>query len=235
LLHFGFARPYKTSKDIADSLSFTADLFASAGRNGIPSIINISSQSVYGQGTKPPWKEGTGLSPESTYAAAKYTSELLLKSVKNNNHINITSLRLAGLAGGQKGLVPIDLLSKFVQQALRGDPIEIRGQHRFERLDVRDAVDGIIKLLSIPSNNWKEVYNLGRGETFSIDELAREIINQVVIKKECKPPQVIVKNIEKSLIFGMDSNAFYQDTNWKPRYSLGETIQSLIEYFDHNQ
>lgn len=222
LLHFGFARPYRTNKEIADSLSFTGDLFRYAGMNGVSSIINISSQSVYGQSTAPPWKEDTCVSPETPYAAAKYSSELMLKSVREiNNQISITSLRLAALAGGQNGLVPIDVVSKFVQQALQGEPIEIRGQHRFERLDIRDAVDGIIKLLSVPSINLKEVYNFGSGDIFSIDELARRvIIERVSITKKSKPSQLIVKNIDKSLNFGMDSKAFYQITNWKPKYSL---------------
>ena len=34
------------------------------------------------------------------------------------------------------------------------------------------------------------------------------------------------------LNFGMDSSAFFQATHWKPKYSLSETIQSLIEYLD---
>ncbi len=233
LLHFGFARPHRTWKEIADSLAFTEDLFRYAGMNGIPAIINISSQSVYGQGSELPWTEETPVSPETPYATAKYSTELMLKSVKEiNNQINITSLRLAGLAGGQKGLVPVDLVSKFVQQALQGEPLEIHGEHTFERLDVRDAVGGIIKLLSIPSSKWKEIYNLGRGDSFSIDKLVREVIQQVSKTKKSKPSQVIVKYIDKSLTFGMDSKAFYQVTNWKPKYSLPDTIQSLIEYFE---
>ena len=236
LIHCGFARPYRSSQEIADSLAFTEDLFHYVGKNAVHSIINISSQSVYGQAADPPWKEDTPVSPESPYAAAKFASELMLQSEKRlNPHINITSLRLAGLTGGQIGLVPIDLISRFVQQALDGSPIEIRGRHRFERLDVRDAVGAINKLLLVPAKQWKEVYNLGQGETFSIEELAREVIKQVSLVNTKGQSPLVENLVDDSLNFGMDSSAFYHDTGWNPRYTLSESIQSLINHFDEGR
>ncbi len=155
LLHFGFARPHCGNDQIADSLSFTSDLFRVVGMHHVPEMINISSQSVYGQGTPPPWNENTPVFPSTPYASAKYATELMLQTEKKlNNHINITSLRLASLTGGQSGLQPIDIVSKFVMQALQDQPIELFGQHILERLDVRDAVDGLINLLSVPSRTW---------------------------------------------------------------------------------
>lgn len=236
LLHAGFARPYRTPEAIADSLSFTERLFRYAGMNGVPALINISSQSVYGQASPPPWKEDAPVAPESPYAAAKYASECMLRSQKKAHpHLNVTSLRLAGLAGGQSGLVPVDLVARFVQQALNGEAIEIRGQHTFERLDVRDAVDGVINFLSVPASQWKEVYNLGKGEAFSIETLAREVVDQVHQVKGVEPSPIIVKDEDKSLHFGMDSSLFYQATGWRPKYTLGDTIRSLIDYFEDEE
>jgi nucleoside-diphosphate-sugar epimerase len=233
LLHFGFARPHCGNDQIADSLTFTNELFRYAGTYHVPEIINISSQSVYGQGTIPPWKENTTVFPSTPYASAKYATELMLESEKKlNNHIHITSIRLASLTGGQSGLQLIDIVAKFVVQALEGKPIEIDGQHILERLDVRDAVDGLVKLFSLPSGTWKPVYNLGRGETFSVDELAEKVIEQVRLVKGETASCIIKKEGNKNSNFGMDSSAFFQATHWKPKYSLSETIQSLIEYLD---
>jgi nucleoside-diphosphate-sugar epimerase len=233
LLHFGFARPHCGNDQIADSLSFTSDLFRYAGMHHVPEIINISSQSVYGQGTTPPWNEDTPVFPSTPYASAKYATELMLQSEKKlNNHINITSIRLASLTGGQSGLQLIDIVAKFVRQVLDGKPIELYGQHILERLDVRDAVDGIVQFLSVPSSTWKPVYNLGRGETFSIDELAEKVIEQVRLAKGKTASRIIKKEGNKNSNFGMDSSAFFEATHWEPKYSLDETIQSLIEYLD---
>ena len=83
LLHFGFARPHCSNDQIADSLAFTNDLFRYAGMHHVPEIINISSQSVYGQETTPPWNENTPVSPSIPYATAKYATELMLESEKS--------------------------------------------------------------------------------------------------------------------------------------------------------
>lgn len=233
LIHCGFARPYRSKFEIADSMNFTGTLFSNAGQYEIPAIINLSSQSVYGQLSDPPWGENSQIAPESPYAIAKYATELMLQNQKRlHPQINVSSLRLAGLTGGQKGLVGDDLVSKFVNQAIKGEPLEIRGRHIFERLDIRDAVEGIIKFLAIPTNQWKEVYNFGRGDNFRIEELAEKVTSQVS-KKNNSIPSKIIKNIkDKSLHFGMDSSTFYRDTGWQPKYSLSDTIESLIIYFN---
>jgi len=233
LLHCGFARPHRTNEQIADSLAFTNDLFIRAAMNCVPAIINVSSQSVYGQKTPPPWNESTPVSPEIPYASAKYSTELMLESAKKiYNHIKITSLRLASLAGGQSGLVMTDLVTKFVKQCLDSKSIKIFGQHIIERLDVRDAVDGIIALLSISPEKWKQVYNFGSGQTFNIIELAEKIVEQVKIQKGQQTSRIIIEEKDKKLSFGMDSECFFHDTNWKPKYSLEDTIRSLIKYLE---
>lgn len=48
LLHLGFTRPHGTNSQMAQSLAFTRDLFVRAASHQVPSIINVSSQSVYG-------------------------------------------------------------------------------------------------------------------------------------------------------------------------------------------
>ena len=63
--------------------------------------------------------------PETMYAQ-KYCSELMANTIKQfNKHSNVTSLRLSTLSGGRAGLVPIDILAKFVTKASRNETIEI--------------------------------------------------------------------------------------------------------------
>jgi len=232
LLHAGFARPYRAAAEIAHSLDFTASLFRYASMNHVPSVVNISSQSVYGQGSPLPWQEDSPLSPDSSYAAAKYAAELMLNNLKQTNyHLAATSLRLAGVTGGQKGLVPVDLVSRFVQQALRGEPLELYGRHRFERMDIRDAVEGLRRFLAVPSAAWDPVYNFGRGKSFSIKELAQEIVHQVRDRTGRPVPDIIENYHEDPLRFGMDSTAFYDLTGWKPAYSLADMVRSLVNYY----
>ena len=231
LLHCGFARPHMDEQSIADSLKFTQKIFHLVAGHQVPEVINISSQSIYGQGTPPPWLENSSVAPQNPYGVAKYATELMLQAVKQNNpHLHTTSIRLASLSGGMDGLVEVDLVSKFVKQALAGDAIELHGYHELERLDIRDAIAGLVQLLEVPSDQWQTVYNLGRGETVGIDELAHVVSEEVAKSTGKAVPCNQVSEIQ-GLQFGMDSNAFFRDTGWQPSYTLTETVQSLIQYF----
>jgi nucleoside-diphosphate-sugar epimerase len=231
LLHAGFARPHQPESELARSLEFTQSLVKYAGSHMVPALINISSQSIYGQGSPPPWDEAAPASPRSAYAAAKYAAELMVRAERDRHpHLHWTSLRLAGLTGGAPGLVPVDLVTRFVDQALRGEPLEIRGDHRFERLDIRDAVQGLIKFIAVPAEEWEPVYNLGRGETFSIHRLAEAAAEQIEPYRDGNRSRVVTNIQDPPLAFGMDSSRFYQLTGWQPEYNLEETIRSLIVY-----
>lgn len=232
LMHLGFARPHKSVEDIADSLSFTSHLFRNAVENHVSNIINISSQSVYGQVEKPLWNERSTIAPSSPYAVAKYSTELALKTLSNQHkNINTTSIRLAGVIGGAKGLINIDLVSKFVEKIRVGDPLKVvGGMQEFERLDIRDAVSGLIALLETPGEQWKSVYNFGAGHTFTLLELANKTVEIGKTFSNLKEGKIEFEEKQVDMKFGMDSNQFYKDTNWKPKYNIDDIIQSLFEF-----
>jgi len=99
-LHLGFAHPHRIHEKIAESLAFTGMIFRPAVGHHLGNIINLSSQSVYGQTSLPPWKEKTVTTPNTPYSTAKYSTELLLKELSYQNKlINTTSLRLASTTG----------------------------------------------------------------------------------------------------------------------------------------
>jgi len=232
LLHAGFARPHCTQQEIAESLNFTAELFSSAIANQVANIVNISSQSVYGQTTLPPWKEEDVIAPNTPYGAAKYASELFLKNMATQHkHINHTSIRLGALTGGAKGLVGVDLVYKIVSQAQKSEKINlVGGMQMIERLDIRDAVDGIVALLKAPTSVWKPVYNLGSMETVSLKELADSIVDVVSEEKNVEKSTIYVEQKDVKQFFGLNCELFNRDFNWKPTYALKDTIKSLIDF-----
>lgn len=237
LLHLGFARPHKSNYEIAESLRFTNELFTRAASYFVPAVINISSQSVYGLDDEPLWSEQTPVKPSSPYAQAKYASELILKSLNRiNNQFYYTSIRLGSLAGGANGLVKTDLLTKMTQQALKGIPLTVEGgKQQIERLDIRDAVDGMLRFLHTDPKNYKPVYNFSSGETHLLLDIASKVA-EVTARITGKPEVKI--NLDESediqMNFGMDSSTFYETVNWKPVKSLEDTIESLVEYLQKN-
>ncbi|WP_372948082.1 NAD-dependent epimerase/dehydratase family protein [Mariniphaga sp.] len=236
LLHLGFKRPHGTHQQIAESLKFTNELFTMAVKSQIPAIINISSQSVYGLKNDPPWsEEKTPVAPQMVYAQAKYATELMLESFgKLQNTLKYSSIRLGTLAGGAKGLIEVDLYSKFARQAIERKQIQlIGGRQILERFDIRDAVDAIITMLKTNPEDWKPVYNLSSGQTSTLYDIAVKTINIAFACNGGLKSEIQVENKQVDMKFGMDSSLFFSDMKWKPKYTVEDTIESLIRYFQN--
>lgn len=233
LLHLGFARPHKSKSLIAESLKFTNELFTRAAMNHVPAVINISSQSVYGLETEPLWREEDTVCPSSPYAQAKYASELFLDSLNSlNNQLFYTSIRLGTLAGGAKGLVKSDFLSKMTLQALGENGLKVvGGKQQMERLNIWDAVEGITRLLEVNPEKYKPIYNFSSGETHLLIDIANKIAELTAKNTGMEKVSVVLDTSEDiQMKFGMDSSKFYELVNWKPQRTLDDTIESLIEY-----
>jgi len=200
----------------------------------VPAIINISSQSVYGLENEPLWTEEIPVYPSSPYAQAKYASELILASLHEmNEQLFHTSIRLGSLAGGAPGLIENDFLSKMTKQALDGEDLTVvGGDQQMERLDIRDAVSGITRLLKTDPKEFHSVYNFGAGVTYSLLDIANKIKTSVTEKTGNSNMKINIRKTDaKPMKFGMDSTKLLRDLDWNPQHSLKDTIESLIKYF----
>lgn len=234
LLHLGFARPQKANHEIAESLKFTADLFTRAAMYNVPTIINMSSQSVYGTESMPLWsEEGSLPMPSTSYAQAKYGSEVLLENLKKMyKSLNATSIRLAGLTGGGPGYqADTDIISKLIDTAKNTGKIEVySGNQKIDRLDIRDAVDALSVLLSNQNAIKHDVYNLSSGIQYRLIEIAEVIAKQYKINAP-KAENItieIMKTDREFPSFGLDVTRFTETFGWKSNISIEQTIHTII-------
>jgi nucleoside-diphosphate-sugar epimerase/carbamoylphosphate synthase large subunit len=233
LLHLGFARPKKSNLEIAESLKFTSDLFTRAGTHNVPTIINISSQSVYGIEHSPPWDESMNVAPNSVYGLAKYaTEEYLLSVSKNIKSIKATSIRLGTLVGGIITSNNVDFISKMIANAKNGDKLTIYGgAQKMDRLDLRDAVDAISVLIRNREKINHSVYNLSSGVQYEVMEIAQQIINQVQKTKSNSNLSIdVVESQNNYPSYGLDVNRFNSTFDWKAKYDIKDSINSILKF-----
>ena len=236
-VHAAFARPHCTHEEIAESLAFTNNLFFKLAAHQVPSIINISSQSVYGQATEPLWDENTPVAPRTPYAQAKYATELMLSSVHDlHPHIKVTSLRLGTLSGGQEGLVSVDLLSKLVLDAIEGkDLVLVNEELTVERMDVLDGAAAIVNLLKMDDHLLMPLYNLGSGSSYTLGELATMVVHSLGKHFPGRTVSIINEDQIFNSKVGMDVSRFRSQTGWTPAFDLENTIDSLFCYFSQRE
>jgi nucleoside-diphosphate-sugar epimerase len=226
VINCAFARVLD-GRELVKSLEFANKLFIKSSLSQC-SIVNISSRSVYGQNAETPWTEKTDLEPNSLYALAKYCSELLLNNtIFHYPNVYSSNIRLAGLSGFN---LDQRVTSRFVDNIINNEPIKITGgKQSFSYLDVRDAADGIISLLSIRPDMWKSVYNLGPNRVYSIVQIAH-LVNEVAKKYFFSPVKILIEEKDIYLKDEMDSTPFLNETGWKPQYEIQSTIESIFEF-----
>ena len=148
-------------------------------------IIIASTSEIYGKNPKQPLSEtddrvvGAPQKIRWTYSDAKALEEAIAHALFLTKQLKITTIRLFNTVGprqtGRYGMV----LPRFVQSALKNEPITIYGDGTQSRVfcHVADAVQAILTIAKTDSTIG-EVYNVGGvGET-TIKQLAEKIIER---------------------------------------------------------
>ena len=227
IIHCAFARSYE-GHSLANSLDFTTSLLLKAKNEGVKGFINISSQSVYGGHSNPLWRESLQVSPDSTYAMAKYATEIIIKIICEDSQMKYTNLRLSSLVGPE---LDVRLVSKFVNNAINSKPIQIiGGKQILSFMHVKDAAEGLFALINIEKSIWKNTYNFGSTNRHTILEIA-EIVKRIAPEYTSNPVSIEIEEKDVHIDSGMDSSLFYNDTGWKPKYDMDAIVRSLFEYF----
>jgi len=150
-----------------------------AARYGTPCLLASTSE-VYGKSVKYPFVEnddavyGPTTKSRWSYACSKAIDEFLALAYHHEQHLPVVIARLFNTTGprqtGRYGMV----LPRFVDQALRGQPMTVFGSGRQTRCfaDVSDVVRALLLLADEPAAVG-QVFNVGNPEEVSIGDLAR--------------------------------------------------------------
>lgn len=146
-------------------------------------VLIPSTSEVYGKGISVPFREEDDLLTGATdkhrwaYACAKTLDEFLALAHYKETRLPVVVARLFNTVGprqtGQYGMV----VPRFVQAALRNDPIEVHGDGTQSRCfgHVTDVVDGLTAALESPACSG-QVLNIGSDAEVTINDLAKKAI-----------------------------------------------------------
>jgi len=145
-----------------------------------------STSEVYGKHDHAPLVEtdncvyGSSLKSRWSYAAAKLIDEFTALAYHRTKGLNLRIVRLFNTVGprqtGRYGMV----LPRFVNQALKNEPITVYGDGKQTRTftHVRDVVQALLKLMASPQANG-DLVNIGGVEEISILDLAKRLKEKV--------------------------------------------------------
>ena len=171
-------QPVKTIETIVGG----TDIVLSAARRYRKRVLITSTSEVYGKGSKVPFSEDDDTVMGATsirrwaYANAKAMDEFLAFAHWQETRLPVVCVRLFNTVGprqtGQYGMV----IPRFVQQALRGDPITVYGDGEQSRsfCQVMDVVDALVQIMACDEALGK-VVNIGNPEEVTMNELAKRV------------------------------------------------------------
>ena len=152
----------------------TLNLLEAAAAMKVKRFIFSSSSSVYGN-AKVPTSEDHPLNPISPYALNKLIGEQYCKLYSDIYNLDTVCLRYFNVYGdrmnneGYKLVFPI-----FKEQILDNKPLTINndGEQRRDFIHVDDIVRANILVAKHKNNFNGDIYNVGNGKSYSINEIA---------------------------------------------------------------
>ncbi|MCX8118424.1 MAG: SDR family oxidoreductase [Desulfobacterota bacterium] len=198
-------------------------------------ILQASTSEVYGDPTVHPqpedyWGNVNCIGPRSCYDEGKRCAETLFFDYHRQHRLKIKVARIFNTYGPRMHPDDGRVISNFILQALRNDPITIYGDGSQTRsfCYVDDMIEGLIRLMETPDDFTGPV-NLGNPEEVSILELAEKIISLTGSKSKMvfKPLPPDDPKQRRPLI-----DLAKEKLGWAPQVPLEEGLKRTIAYFE---
>jgi UDP-glucuronate decarboxylase len=197
-------------------------------------IIQASTSEIYGDPTKSPQKESywgnvNPIGIRSCYDEGKRAAETLCFDYRRQHNLDTRVIRIFNTYGPNMAIGDGRVVSNFIVQALRNEPINIYGDGQQTRsfCYVSDLVEGIYKLLNLDENPDTPI-NLGNPNEFTILELARVVIEITNSKSEIVSNPLPQDDPKQRC---PDISLAKLILDWKPTIELKEGIEKTSAYF----
>ncbi len=198
-------------------------------------ILQSSTSEVYGDPKEHPqsesyWGHVNPIGIRSCYDEGKRCAETLFFDYRRQHGLSIKVARIFNTYGPRMHPNDGRVVSNFIVQALRGDPITIYGDGSQTRAFcyVDDLVEGLIRLMQTEEEVTGPM-NLGNPAEFSMRELADEVLRLTGSRSEVTQKPLPSDDPTRRR---PDISYASAQMGWEPTTSLREGLERTIAYFD---
>jgi UDP-glucuronate decarboxylase len=196
-------------------------------------ILLASSSEVYGDAEVHPqpesyWGHVNPIGLRSCYDEGKRVAETLMMDYHRQNKVDIRIARIFNTYGPRMAVDDGRVVSNFIVQALRGQPLTIYGDGRQTRsfCYVSDMVDGLVRLME--AEGLTSPVNLGNPREVTVLELAEAVLRLTasassVVRQPLPSDDPVRRRPDISLAKSR--------LGWEPKVSLEEGLGLTVEYF----
>ena len=201
----------------------TANVLEAARLAGVEKFIYSSTSACYGNKNPIPNTEIMREDPLNPYAIGKLAGEQLVKSYHGLHGMKTVAFRYTNVYGERARHVGTyaPCVSKFIKMKKEGQPLTIfgDGEQRRDFIHVSDVVNANAVISFEELDNWGEVYNIGYGENWSVNEIANAISDDQV-HLSAKPGEM-----KETLA---DIRKAKAELTWKPKVNILDWIKTQV-------
>lgn len=223
---------------IEDNVRGTESVLTAAAERGVGVLLTSTSE-VYGKSNHETFREDDDLviGPPTfgrwSYACSKLLDEFLALAYWREKQLPVFVVRLFNTVGqrqtGRYGMV----LPRFVQAALRDEPISIHGDGKQTRCfcHVSDVVRALVEL-PLQERAVGQVYNIGSHEEVSILEVARRVKLLTESRSDLRLipyEEAYAKGFEDMRRRVPSTEKIYQLMGWQPTKNLDQILHLMVE------
>ncbi|MCW1891726.1 MAG: SDR family oxidoreductase [Candidatus Uhrbacteria bacterium] len=196
-------------------------------------ILQASTSEVYGDPLVHPqdesyWGNVDPLSRRACYDEGKRCAETLCFDYHREHGVDIRVIRIFNTYGPRMAKNDGRVVSNFILQALRGEPITIYGDGSYTRSFqyVDDLVEGMVRMMD--QDAFVGPVNIGNPGEFTIKELAGLVIKLTASSSDISYlPAVANDPKQRKPVISLAKEKLH----WEPTVVLQEGLLKTIEYF----
>ena len=195
-------------------------------------FLLASTSEVYGDPLVHPqpesyWGNVNPVGPRGVYDEAKRFAEALTMAYHRYHKLDTRIVRIFNTYGPRMRPNDGRVVSNFIVQALRGEPLTVYGDGSQTRsfCYVDDLIEGIVRLYE---KGTSEPTNIGNPHEFTVRQLADRVLSLTGSKSE------IVERplpIDDPQVRQPDISHARATLTWEPNVSLDDGLKRTIEYF----
>ena len=198
-------------------------------------IFQASTSEVYGDPSQHPqteeyWGNVNPVGPRSCYDEGKRCAETLFFDYRRQHGLRIKVARIFNTYGPRMHPNDGRVVSNFIVQALKGQPITIYGDGRQTRsfCYVDDLIEGFVRLMATPDDVTGPI-NIGNPGEFTIRQLAETVIDMTGSRSQIVSLPLPENDPKQRR---PDISKAGEILGWQPTVELKIGLKRTINYFD---
>ena len=216
---------------IGININGTNNVLEAALKNGKRRVLFASTIGVYGRGLPQPVTEDMRLEPDGWYGLTKLTAEQVGLLYVRRHGLDFRAVRFAAVTGPNRLAVGSASLftSLIPEKAAKGEPyaIEVTPDTSYPVVYIKDAVDALIKLMTIPEAKSR-IYNIASGNVV-VDKMV-DYIKKIIPSASLSyvPVEDIMAVVSGYKEWTIGCKRAEEELGWRPGYSVEKMVDDII-------